>query len=154
MNVTIISGERNSGKTTTLKKLIAKADRRFLGYVSESSADKNVFYLRNVYTNEIIKVLQTEKCLSNQKVGKYFVRQNAFREAIQILSNQIESQRSEDYTLVLDEVGSLELSGFGFNGILEKVSSLNISLIICVRDTFVEQVCSKYNFKDCEIIKV
>lgn len=154
MKVTVICGDRNSGKTTTLKKIIAKADRRYLGYVSESDNNKDVFYLRNVYTNEIIKVLQTEKCLSTQKIGKYFIRQNAFREAIKILLNQIESQMTEDFTLVLDEVGALELSGSGFNVVLEKIASSNISLIICVRKSFVEQVCSKYKFEDCNIINV
>jgi nucleoside-triphosphatase THEP1 len=154
MKVTIISGPQNSSKTTTLKKYIKDHDQKYLGYVSESSANKSIFYLRNVYTHEIIKLMQVQDCLSNEKIGKYNILINAFEKSSETLLNQVSQFKGQDFVVVIDEIGRLELLNSGFDALLNKLIELDIDLILCVRDIFLEDVCKKYKFKEYTLIEV
>ena len=98
-----------------------KKDNKYLGYICESSTDKSNFYLRNVYTNQIIKLMQTKKCLHKEKIGKYYIHINAFEKARDRLLEQIKFEKEKDFVVVIDEVGSLELSSSGFNLLLENL---------------------------------
>jgi nucleoside-triphosphatase THEP1 len=154
MKVIIISGPQNSSKTTTLKKYIKEHNQNYLGYVSESSQNKSIYYLRNLLSNEIIKLMQVEDCLSNEKIGKYNILLNAFEKASETLLNQVSQFKGQDFVVVIDEVGRLELLNSGFDALLNKLIELDIDLILCVRDSFLEDVCKKYNFTEYKLIKV
>jgi nucleoside-triphosphatase THEP1 len=154
MKVTIISGKQNSAKTTTLKKIVSQKDCLYLGYICESSSNKNIFYLRNVMSNEIIRLLQTHLCEYNQKIGKFYIVPNSFESAKKSLLSQVEENCNKDIVIVLDEVGALELSSSGYHDLIENLIQIDKDLIICVRDKYVEDVCKKYKFEDFEIIRV
>lgn len=154
MSVTIITGDRNSGKTTTLKNIIASNDKLYLGYISESLYNKEVYYLKNVYSNETIKILQTQECSHHQKIGKYFIVENSFEEAYLSLLKQIALFENKEVVFVLDEIGALELSSSGFDKLLVKLLEYSNDLIICVRRKFLEQVCNKYKIENYKLINV
>ncbi len=154
MKVTIISGPQNSSKTTTLKKFIREHNQKYLGYVSESSSDKSIFYLRNVLTNEISKLMQVQDCVSNEKIGKYNIIINAFEKASETLLNQVSQLKNQNCVVVLDEIGKLELLNSGFDPLLKRLIDLDKDLILCVRDSFLEDVCKKYKFNDYNLIEV
>jgi len=154
MSVTIITGERNSGKTTTLKNIINSNETFYLGYISESSSNKENYYLKNVYSNETIKILQTQECLHHEKIGKYFIIENSFEIAYISLLKQIDLFMNENITFVLDEIGALELSSSGFDKLLTKLLEYNNDLIICVRTKFLKEVCNKYKIENYKLINI
>ncbi len=154
MSVTIITGERNSGKTTTLKNIINSNETFYLGYISESSSNKENYYLKNVYSNETIKILQTQECLHHEKIGKYFIIENSFEIAYISLLKQIDLFMNENITFVLDEIGALELASSGFDKLLTKLLEYNNDLIICVRTKFLKEVCNKYKIENYKLINI
>jgi len=154
MSVTIITGERNSGKTTTLKNIINSNETFYLGYISESSSNKENYYLKNVYSNETIKILQTQECLHHEKIGKYFIIENSFEIAYISLLKQIDLFMNKNITFVLDEIGALELSSSGFDKLLTKLLEYNNDLIICVRTKFLKEVCNKYKIENYKLINI
>ncbi len=154
MKVIIISGERNSSKTTTLKRLLVSSENKFLGYICENSENKKKLYLRNLLDNKKIDILQTDEILNSERIGRYYIIPNSFEESRKVLLDQIEKIKEEDFIVVLDEIGALELSGSGYDALIKDLIKINRDLIICVRDTFVEDVCEKYKFNDVEIINV
>ncbi len=151
MYVTIISGPKNSAKTTTLKNIVNKREKEYLGYLCESLNNKNNLFLRDLNTNETINLMQTTPCLHKDKVGKYFVHLNAFEKASTMLLKQIENSKNEDIVIVLDEVGYLELLDSGFDDLIKVLIYLNKDLLICIRDEFVKRVISKYRFENYKI---
>ncbi len=154
MSITIITGDRNSGKTTTLKNIINSNDNFYLGYISESSSNKDNYYLRNVYSNETIKIMQNQECPCHEKIGKYFIIDNSFEIAYISLLKQIDLFLNRSITFVLDEIGALELSSSGFDKLLNRLLEYNQDLIICVRTKFLEEVCNKYKIRNYKVINV
>lgn len=154
MKVIIISGARNSSKTTTLKRLLSSSENNFLGYICENSDNKKKLYLRNLLDNKKIDILQTDEIINSERIGRYYIIPNSFEESRKVLLDQIEKIKEEDFIVVLDEIGALELSGSGYDALIKDLIKINKDLIICVRDTFVEDVCEKYKFNDVEIINV
>ncbi|MGD1821030.1 MAG: nucleoside-triphosphatase [Pleomorphochaeta sp.] len=154
MKVIIISGARNSSKTTTLKRLLSSSENKFLGYICENSDNKKKLYLRNLLDNKKIDILQTDEIINSERIGRYYIIPNSFEESRKVLLDQIEKIKEEDFIVVLDEIGALELSGSGYDALIKDLIKINKDLIICVRDTFVEDVCEKYKFNDVEIINV
>lgn len=154
MSITIITGERNSGKTTTLKNIINSNDNFYLGYISESSSNKDNYYLKNIHSNETIKVMQIQECPHHEKIGKYFIIENSFEIAYISLLKQIDLYVNNNITFVLDEIGALELSSSGFDKLLIRLLEYNNDLIICVRKKFLEEVCSKYKIENFNLINV
>ena len=154
MKVIIISGARNSSKTTTLKRLLSSSENKLLGYICENSDNKKKLYLRNLLDNKKIDILQTDEIINSERIGRYYIIPNSFEESRKVLLDQIEKIKEEDFIVVLDEIGALELSGSGYDALIKDLIKINKDLIICVRDTFVEDVCEKYKFNDVEIINV
>ena len=77
-------------------------------------------------------------------IGKYLFSAAAFDWAIQVLERELHNPELE--TLILDEVGPLELNGLGFD-IFLKAALLNShlpKLLLVVRQELVNKVISHY----------
>ncbi|MGD1822383.1 MAG: nucleoside-triphosphatase [Pleomorphochaeta sp.] len=154
MKVKIISGAKNSSKTTTLKSILEKSNEKYLGYICESDNEKNNYYLRNIYSNELFHIMQNEFIETKERIGQYYIIDNSFEKCSTVLFNQINEIEDQIDFIALDEVGLLELNGSGYNQTILKLIDLNYDLILCVRDVFVERVIEKYKFENVEIIRV
>lgn len=154
MKVRIISGKRNSSKTTTLKKIISKKEKRIIGYVCESDIDKNNYYLRNIISNDCFHIMQTTKIISKNRIGKYYIINDSFENAINLLKKQIEEAEAKNVEIAIDEIGRLELNNLGYNSLLNYLVKLDFDLILCIREDYVDDVINKYNLKNIEIIRV
>ncbi|MBK5200299.1 MAG: hypothetical protein JJE21_02065 [Spirochaetaceae bacterium] len=153
MKVTIISAERNSGKTTFAKNLISKNKNGFLGFLSYSSPSKDSFYLYDINNSNTI-VLMSEKVNDNyERIGRFYIEPFAFDKAYDSLINQIGAFETKK-CIVIDEVGQLELDGYGFDRLINRLIELDENLLLCIRKCFVESVVFKYGFVDYTLIDV
>ena len=153
MTVTIISADINSGKTTYAKHLIEKHKEEYLGFLSLSNKKKDKFYLYDI--NDGNKILIMSECgdKNYEKLGRFYLEPGAFDKAYDLLINHLNGE-SFSKTVLIDEVGRLELKGRGFNALISKLIEMNVNLVLCVRKVFVEDVISKYKFENCSVIDV
>ena len=152
MNVTIISGSKNSAKTTTLINLVELNKENYLGYICLSDDNKNSYYLKNIITEDNYLIMQNTEIKSKERLGQYYIIDNSFFTISNILLEQIKD--NTDKVVALDEIGLLELNGSGYNNLLKELILLDMNLVLCVRDKFVEKVIEKYQFKNVKTIKV
>ncbi len=141
MQIHLLSGEIHSGKTTWLKEhlLIEKA---CCGILSPLINGKR--YFLNISTRETVCMEASPNEKEVLEIGKYKFSVNAFNWAIQ----QIESCLNQPTaTVIIDEVGPLELQGKGFASILNKLlSSSDISdLVLVVRQSAVSAVLKTFH---------
>ncbi len=152
MHVTIISGARNSAKTTTLIKLIEENKDSYLGFVCLSDKNKNSYYLNNILTNDNYLIMQNTEINCKEKLGQFYIIDNSFFTISKILLEQIKEHG--DKVIALDEIGLLELKGSGYDDLLKQLVLLDKNLLLCVRDIFVDKVIQKYKLENVEIINV
>lgn len=56
------------------------------------------------------------------------------------------------HPIYMDEIGNLELKGFGYDAIIKKCLESNMDLVIVVREDLLDQVIKHYQIKDFIII--
>lgn len=152
MRVTIISGEKNSAKTTTLKQIVESNPDKYIGYTCLSYDNKNSFYLKNILTNNEFLIMQNTKIDCEVRLGQYYIIDGVFELISNILLQQIKETKNK--IIALDEIGKLELDGFGYDKLLNELVELDNDIVLCIRDKFVNKVIKKYNLKNIDIIKV
>ena len=69
---------------------------------------------------------------------RWYVNESAFLGAVSSLLEEREG------VVVVDEVGQMEIEGKGFAPFLEKVKDRDITLVLGVRDSFVEEVKNRF----------
>lgn len=86
-------------------------------------------------------------------IGKFVLDTDAF---IEISEEVLEQSFDPDFSyIVIDEIGKLELQDKGFHPLMDHLSKrddLTADLIIIVRDTLLDDVIKKYEFKDYKVI--
>lgn len=156
--ITIVTGKMNEGKTTALKKLYHD-QKKGDGFISEKRmADQRVHSFTSVrLSSQEQKVLMlheyfySESFVSAGKIGPYFI--NLFtmdwieKSILKMIENHIEP-------IYLDEIGVLELRGYGYDRIFRKMVDSGLDLFISVREDLVSQVIDTYELKDVKILKV
>lgn len=155
MKVTIISANINSGKTTYANNLIREDRSKYLGFLSISNKQKNSFYLEDISDNGKILLMNENYEENLERIGRFYIRANAFKTAHDSLLNQVEKDNSNKIA-VIDEVGRLELRGKGFDGLLRHLIEKQISLLLCIRKPFVADVIAFYELDrfELEVIEV
>jgi len=140
----IITGGRNCGKTYTALALIEKLSV-VDGFVSIANEAKNCYYLKSIKTGEQRKVLW--EGTNEPRIGRFTYDQTVFDWANQYL------MKREVKTILLDEIGRLELLGGGFAPALEKLAQdSSLTLYLCVRDSFVSDVVSKFKLANYTVL--
>ena len=134
----IITGKKGVGKTTCMEDMAAEYShpQGFISYYADSC------YVLHNLADGSEELLMTETDLFPDTIGKWFYDQRIFDEAVE------ELEKIKSGTVFIDEVGRLELEGKGFAPAIRKLVKREISLVLAVRDEFVDEVISAFALED------
>lgn len=127
----IITGKKGSGKTTTILKLYGKEK----GFVTVHRGEE--YFLLNLSSGEETLLLSPHPKFP-VLWKRWYVNESAFLAAVSSLLEEREG------VVVVDEVGQMEIEGKGFAPFLEKVKDRDITLVLGVRDSLVEDVKNRF----------
>lgn len=145
--VKIISGERNSGKTAFIKKLL-ETGLPAEGFITVAlDGKKDVLYLQDIASGER-RLLMEASCWKKNKIGRYRFCPSTFKWAEKKLSQAVSG------IVVLDEVGRLELSGRGFDSLMRKLLCKDVELYVSVRKDYIESVVGHYGLSSYQLIEI
>lgn len=152
--IKIVTGKVHSGKTTKLFRFIHE-NENIDGILAPIVNDKRRLY--HISTKTIKDLEVDEKSEKTISIGKYYFLNESFDWANQLL---IEGFHSSVDSLIIDEIGKLELKGEGLHKsvaeIFKNINSTNKKLIIVIRDYLLKDVLQYYSIgKDnYEILKL
>jgi nucleoside-triphosphatase THEP1 len=156
--ITIVTGKINEGKTTKLK-LMYHEDKKGDGFIAVKKMDGiniHSFLATKLSTKEqkvlmLHKNYYSESFISAGKIGPYLI--NLF--TLSWVEKSIEKMiKKKVEPIYLDEIGVLELDGYGYDRILRKLIESNLDLVITMRSDLVEKIKEHYHLKDVEVIRV
>ncbi len=154
--VFIITGKRDSGKTTTLLNIYK--EKRGAGVVSIKKREKGYdsYYLIFPGSAQEPVLLATENPEFKDKKDffkfkRFYFNERAFKKARVFFTEMIALSISPLY---LDEVGELELNGMGFHDICLKLMRLQTDVYVTVRDTNIERFLEVFKPEKYRILKV
>jgi len=151
----IFIGKINEGKTTALQKHYEdhQVGDGFIS-VKKMIHDRVHSYISTrLSTKEEKVILVHEQFFSKDfsvagKIGPYIINlltlQSIEKSILKMISQQVEP-------IYLDEIGVLELKGYGYDFIFRKMINSKSQFIISVREDLVDEVISKYQLKDVEV---
>jgi nucleoside-triphosphatase THEP1 len=156
--VFIISGSQNEGKTWLAKNLVGVFRENNIpvgGFLSEKVREGSQvigYDLVDILTGNREILLRESDETGMNMIGRFAIFPQGLKKGIQLLSH---AQLLGKRLVIIDEVGRLELNDKGWS---ESISSLmktsNIHLLFIVRDTFIDEVISKWNIAQPHIFKV
>jgi len=157
MNI-IFTGKINEGKTTALKIHYEK-NQLGDGFISVKKMinDRVHSYISTrLSTKEEKVILVHEQFFSKDflvagKIGPYIINLLTLETIEKSIMKMIASQVEPIY---LDEIGVLELKGYGYDYIFRKMIQSKLAFIISVREDLVDEVISKYQLKDVQTIHI
>ncbi len=157
MNI-IFTGKINEGKTSALRDHYEK-NQLGDGFISVKKmiGDRVHSYISTrLSTKEEKVILVHEQFFSKDflvagKIGPYIINlltlESIEKSIIKMISSKVEP-------IYLDEIGVLELKGYGYDYIFRKMIQSKLSFIISVREDLADEVISKYQLKDIEVIHI
>ena len=150
ISITILTGPVHSGKTTYLKTSY-EGKKNVYGILTPIINGQRVFL--NIATGEIfpMEAFEEEATLA---VGKYLFSKESFLKATTILTQAL---KQKEGTLMLDEVGPLELRGSGFYKIVREMVADKNSLLekmVVVRESILQDVIHFFQIKNYRIIRL
>lgn len=145
--VKIISGERNGGKTAFIKNML-ESGLAAKGFITTALDEKkDVLYLQDIASGER-RILMEASDWKKNGIGRYRFYPATFKWAEKKLSQAVSG------TVVLDEVGRLELSGRGFDSLMSKLLCKDVELYVSVRKDYIENVVEHYGLSSYQLIEV
>lgn len=153
--IKIITGKRDSGKTTYLRYLVrdSKFFNGFLEYKKYDENDKFVGYeIFDLETNKKYEFITTDMTREGRKLDKFVVLQEGVDKGKEIIMNAIKKEK----ILVIDEFGQLELDGELFHEAIEKALKSDLEIYITVRTELLNAFIEKYNLgsRDYTLIRM
>ncbi|NNE25960.1 MAG: hypothetical protein HKN09_03890 [Saprospiraceae bacterium] len=149
--ISIYTGAVHTGKTTSLRAW-AKESVGTGGFLTPDRNGSRVF--ENIATKEVIpfQVDSTEHA-ATLEVGPYVFLKSTFQSGIKVVAEQIDNALYD--TIIIDELGKLELKGEGFAQIGYMIAQdyLNKHFIVIVRDSLVHQIAQKFEFPCYSVIR-
>lgn len=154
----VISGKKDSGKTTFVKYLIENLKVENIktgGIYSEKIIQNKQIIAYNIID---IKTLKSEKYLSAElsenleRVGSFSV----LPQGLEFGLEQLKPERYTEYELVIiDEIGKLELLGKGWAEKIEELLILQKNhILMVIREDCIDKAIEKWNFKNFLILKI
>jgi nucleoside-triphosphatase len=145
--VFIFSEEVQSGKSAMLVKWIEH--KSVTGFLTPTVDYYKVFFNIQNYT---IRGYEVDPSNDAIEVGNFFLSKEAFVEAKKIVKIAIKQNNKQ--WLIMDEIGKLELEGYGHHDVLLDVLKnwKNCTLLV-VRDYLLDEVIKKYNITNPTIIR-
>jgi len=149
--VILITGTIRGGKTSFAEKLAESIQNKgmtILGILSIRVTDETGgtgYDLRDIETGRTIPFLRQSGCPGDETIGKYFILSDGLARGRELLHSF--AGRSENIVLI-DEVGMLELNDSGWAGNLTELLNGTKTIIITVRDKFIDLVKDKWGLAD------
>ena len=149
--IIILTGEVQTGKTTTLQQFSAERNN-VAGILTPIINGKRMFY---DISEKVFFEMEANDDEEKLTVGKYLFSGRAFKNANRILINA--GKRNDLDYLIIDEIGPLELKkqkGLheSFTAILS--STFNYTLIIVVRRSLVEEIVTSFNLSKAGVMSI
>ncbi|MBS4042280.1 MAG: hypothetical protein KGZ59_00490 [Chitinophagaceae bacterium] len=153
LNIIIFSKPIHSGKTTELLNWV-KGEKECYGVLMPELKSRKYFYNINDETYFEADIINKEtSSIKTQIIGKYCFNDASFKKANQII---IEAFQQEKSFIVIDEIGKLELRQEGFFECLQTIfqssSKKNLSLLLVVRDTLLDEVNQFFQINEFKLI--
>lgn len=155
--ITIISGEKQSGKTTYLVNFLKtkNADRQiYEGFVAIGTFKdgiRNSFSLMDISTNEKMRFMHTEPIQNANQQGKFYINP----EGIVFGENILRKAFSSDCKgVVIDEIGPLELNNEGWARQFKLLLNTDKEIVITVRTSLIQRVVSFFELKSFKVINI
>lgn len=165
MEVKIVTGKINSGKTSRIRQyyqsnpigegIISRKimiDRDVFGYYALRLSDNFEFPLM-IHEKFFDRSFYIERTFSSRSIGEtigpYKVYKKALKAVREILTQAIKKGKSPIY---LDEVGMLELSDKGFASIIRLAKRQDVDLVMSIREDLVESVMQHFQLNNYEIV--
>lgn len=153
--IKIITGKRDSGKTSYLRYLVrdSKFFNGFLEYKKYDEKDEFVGYdLYDLETKESFEFITTDLNREGIKLDYFVVLEEGIKKGKEIILKGIE----KDKILVIDEIGQLEMDGKVFHEALLKALKSGIEIYITVREELLNDFIEKYDLstREYKLIRV
>jgi len=153
--IKIITGERDSGKTSYLRYLVrdSKFFNGFLQYKQYNENDKFIGYnLYDLETNQEFEFITTDLSREGLKLDNFVVLEEGVKKGKEIILKGID----QDKILVIDEIGQLEMDGKVFHEVLLKALKSGIEIYITVREELLNDFIEKYDLatRNYKLIRV
>jgi nucleoside-triphosphatase THEP1 len=155
--IQIITGNRQSGKTTFLLKTIEaliKSGKTVAGIYANGKFEQNkrsAFYATNICNGEQKLLMKTDASDDENTIGKFKFYPSTFEWGNSIIQKACNS--NYDF-LVLDEIGRLELMGKGWSSAIDLLLVSNKHLILVIRKEYVEKFIEQNHIQNVLITHV
>lgn len=160
--VTIISGEINAGKTSALLKLSGALEKgTFDGFACVKRFSPNEVWkgydLIRLSDHERIKALTFKDFYRDEFENSFVYGPFVFSSAMFEEAEKVYEKALEDpliTTLMMDEVGQVELNGMGYDRILKKILLSDKHLVMTIKSGLVEEVIRHYGITKNSLVKI
>ncbi len=158
LEVIVIKGKKQGGKTTYVKKLINLLNEQGVkvsGFLAEGSFKNNIrneFSIKNILTGESHKLCSIVENKFQQKIGKFYFNENGLEFGKSILKplNTVNT----DF-VIIDEIGHLELKGKAWSESIELLSEYEKPIMIWViREHLVYDILRRFGVTGALIIDI
>jgi len=155
--ITIISGEKHSGKTTKLLEIISDFKLKNIscaGIIAIGTFKNNQRYsfdIVDIRTQEKIEFMTVEPSIGSDKIGRFYINKNALEFGNIVLEKAISS--NAEY-IIIDEIGPLELDEKGWASIFNKIIETNKNIIISLRKELLNDILKKFKISEFELIEI
>ncbi|OHE41175.1 MAG: hypothetical protein A2Y16_03915 [Tenericutes bacterium GWF2_57_13] len=155
--ITIVTGGIDSCKTTKLTSLYAEsgqgdgfamikrmAGRHVRGYDARrlaTGAETPLVY-RSGFEPENLEVACS--------IGPYLFAAAPFQAVKEQLRAMIADRVAPIY---FDEIGELELSGSGFDDVMQELVASRLDLVVVIREEFVSRAIDRYGLQGCRLVE-
>ncbi|NOY09737.1 MAG: hypothetical protein GXP33_12950 [Spirochaetes bacterium] len=165
--ITIITGSIDSGKTSWCNAMLVSTESsvfkegRVDGILSPKVLSGGIrvgYDVKRISTGERVPLARVKNALPPGWKEAYFYGTLSFSEpAFDVVKSWFSAFPGSVDTVVMDEIGPLEIGGAGFGKVLEfvlKEKNKFKKIYIVIRKVLVESVCLKFNIENYEEIKV
>jgi nucleoside-triphosphatase THEP1 len=159
--VTFICGKVNSGKTKTLLEWVDTLKPGSVdGYACVKRIDKDQrlmgYDLMRITDKQTIEALCIKTVDHHYQdfflYGPFVFSKDAFYQAEKILESALTNPKIE--TLVMDEIGQVEILGLGYARILKEALKTQKHLILCVNENHLKNVIRHFKIKEEDIQEI
>ena len=130
----IITGEKREGKSTRMMQ-IANEIPNSVGFIMP--VFECGYSLYRISSNKAVPFM-TDRDVFPDRIGKWYYDHSLFEKVLDELSEVFSG------TVLIDEVGRLELDEGGYAPVLRLLKDRDIDLIVSVRKSFVDDVIRKF----------
>jgi len=141
--LTLIVSPIGGGKTRYLSNLNLPSPH--CGVVTSSNIEKTIYHIKDLAGGEE-RLLLSEAYLPNaRRFGRFFVLEETFDWANERIISNLEASKA----VVFDEIGRIEIEGWGLkSSFLKALRTPAIEIYAAVRDTLLDQVLKTFDLEE------